>query len=165
MKSWKIAFALGLSALALPGSAATTRVESVDPLRFFEGSTESVSTTKIIMQMPFVSRSLGRGKINADGTLDLVQHVIEQGRREFDRHWHIREVGPGHFGGTMSEASGPVSIERQGNRYRFRFTLKDNLAVEQWLIPQADNMVSVRTTIRKFGIAVVHSDGWIRRTD
>lgn len=122
-----------------------------------------VSTTKIITQKPFVTRSQGRGRIVNDRELLLVQHVNEVGRRQFERYWHIREVAPGQFGGTMSEASGPVSIEKRGGNYLFRFTLADNLKVEQWLIPQNDSLVQVRVTIRKYGIPVVHSQGWIRR--
>ena len=63
----------------------------------------------------------------------------------------------------MSEASTPVSIQRFGERYRFRFKLKGDLSVEEWLVPQDDKVVRVVVTIRKYGIAVVHSEGWIRR--
>lgn len=140
--------------------------KGIGDLHFFVGTTESASTTKVILQKPFVTHSLGRGKINPDGSLDLVQHVKEQGGREFDRRWQLHQVAPGRFTGTMSEASGPVTVDKIGDRYRFRFAMKGNLAVEQWLTPQRD-MTSAQTqlTIRRFGIAVAHSTGWIRRTD
>src|SRR5206468_1509505 len=73
-----------------------------------------------------------------DGSLELLQHVKEENRREFDRRWQIRQVASGRFVGTMSEAEGPVSIERIANRYRFRFVMKGNLSVEEWLTPQRD---------------------------
>jgi len=153
----------GAGFLLVASSASTRPFDRGDPLRFFDGSTESVSTTKIALQKPFVTRSVGRGKIASDGALDLVQHVDEQGRRHFDRVWHIREIAPGHFGGTMSEAAGPVTIERTGAGYLFRFTLKNDLSVEEWLIPQSDSVAGMRLTVRKFGVAVVHSQGWVRR--
>jgi len=153
----------GLLAIASSASSKPPARAPGDPLHFFEGSTESVSTTKIVLQKPFVTRSLGRGKIGSDGALELVQHVDEQGRRQFDRFWHIRQTAPGHFGGTMSEAIGPVSIEKKGSRYLFRFTLKNDLSVEEWLIPQSDTVLGMLVTIRKYGVAVVHSQGWIRR--
>ena len=124
-----------------------------------------MSVTKVMLQKPFLTHWLGRGKINSDGTLELVQHVKEQGGREFDRWWRIRQVAPSRFSGTMSEASGPVSVDRIGDRYRFRFAMKGNLSVEQWLTPQRDKTTAqTQLTVRKLGIAVVHSTGWIRKT-
>ena len=151
--------------IAATSASAAGPITNVGELHFFVGSTESVSVTKIVMQQPFVSRSIGHGRINPDGSLEFVQHVKEQGRREFDRRWQIHQVGPGRFIGTMSEADGPVSIVKIAGRYRFRFILKGNLSVEQWLIPQADMAAAhIQLTIRKYGIAVGHGDGWIRRT-
>jgi|SRR3954447_13768397 hypothetical protein len=153
-------FIAGLSACA------ATAPTDVTDLRFFVGSTETVSVTKVIMQKPFVTRSVGEGKINPDGSLELVQRVKEQNRKEFDRRWQIHEVGKGRFVGTMSEAEGPVSIERIANRYRFRFVIRGNLSVEEWLTPQRDMTTAhIQLTIRKYGVAVAHGDGWIRRTD
>jgi hypothetical protein len=154
---------LGLLITAASAAASSPSTSINDPLRFFEGSTESTATMRIMTQKPFVSRSVGRGRINPDGSLDLLQHVREQGRREFDRLWQIREVRPGHFAGRMSEATGPVSIEKIGTRYRFRFRMNGNLSAEQWLIPQGDSVARTKLTIRKFGIAVARSEGWIRK--
>jgi len=162
--NWRrcLELAIGLSIPAAATCASTAEREA-DPLRFFVGNTEMVSTTKIITQKPFVTHSLGRGSIGEDGALELVQHVNELGRRQFDRFWHIRKVAPNRFGGTMSEANGPVTVEKRGARYLFRFRLKDDLAVEEWLIPQGESAARILVTIRKFGIAVVHTQGWIRR--
>src|SRR3954466_11052721 len=148
---------LCLAALMFAACASARSASGDRALRFFEGSTESVSTMKIMAQKPFVSRSVGRGKIREDGTLELMQHVSEEGRREFDRHWQIRQVAPGRFAGSMSEAIGPIAVEKVGNRYVFRFGLKGHLSVEQWVTPDPD-MISARTrlTVRKFGIAVAH---------
>jgi|tagenome__1003787_1003787.scaffolds.fasta_scaffold20718285_2 hypothetical protein len=160
---------LGLSSSVLIAATAASAVgppANVADLRFFVGRTESVSVTKVVMERPFETRSVGHGTINADGSLELVQHVKEQGRREFDRRWHIHQVTPGRFAGTMSEAVGPVSIEKMAGRYRFRFVMKGNLSVEQWLTPERDMTTAhIQLTIRKFGFAVAHGDGWIRRAD
>lgn len=143
---------------------AANQSNELDPLRFFAGNTEMVSTTKIIAQKAFVTRSLGRGRISKDGALELVQHVDELGRRQFDRFWHIHQLGPDRFGGTMSEAAGPVTVEKIRDRYRFRFSVKDDLSVEEWLTPEGTSLVRILVTIRKYGIVVAHSAGWIRRT-
>src|SRR5205085_9256743 len=104
------------------------------------------------------------GKIQEDGSLQLVQEVTEEGRRRFDRRWLIHQVAPGRFAGTMSEATGPIAVEKVGNRYVLRFSMKGNLFVEEWITPDPD-MVSARTklTVRKFGFAVGHADRWIRQ--
>ena len=135
-----------------------------DPLKFFEGRTESISTVKVIAKKPYRSRSLGRGQIRPDGTLYLVQRVEEGGRSPFDRRWRIRQIGPGKFSGTMSEATGPVTISEIKGGFRFRFKMKGNLSVEQWLTPLPDGK-SARTkvTIRKLGLTVGSSNGMIRR--
>ncbi len=157
-----LAFAAML-ALACPASAAAADRPS-GPLSFFEGRTESISTIKVILKRTFKSRSLGRGKMLPDGTLDLVQHVEDEGAPPRERRWKIRQTGPGRFAGTMSEAIGPVVIEETPKGFRFRFKMKDNLAVEQWLFP-AGNGGSARslTTVRKFGVAVAKSEGTIRK--
>ena len=134
-------------------------------LRFFEGRTESVGIVKVLMKAPYRMRSIGIGKITPSGILELFQRVEEQGQPTHDRHWRIRQVGPGRFVGTMSEAKGPVTVDEIDGRFRFRFKIKNNLAVEQWLAPRPDwksarNMV----TVRKFGITVASSDGTITKT-
>lgn len=164
MKGKHLTICLG-ALLAAASAPANPLGPNSDPLRFFEGGTESMTIMKIMARRPFVSRSIGHGKITSDGSLELLQHVNEVGGREFDRRWRIRQVRPGQFAGTMSEASGPISIDKIGARYRFRFKMKDNLSAEQWLTPQSDTAARTQLTIRKFGIAVAHSDGWIRKLD
>jgi len=135
-------------------------------MRFFEGRTESVATIKIVMRKPFKSRSIGRGEIKADGSLHLVQRVEDEGKPAHERRWHIREVEPGKFAGTMSEAKGPVTVEEVGGRYRFRFKMKGNVSVEQWISPMpGGKTATTKVTIRKMGVTVGQSEGTIRRLD
>ena len=134
-----------------------------EPLRFFDGTTVSESKVQIIFRKAFTSRSVGRGKINPDGSLDLVQRVEEDGRA-FERRWHIKRVGPKRFTGTMSDATGGVAIDELEDRYRFRFTMKGNLKIEQWLIPlPGGRSARNETTIRKHGVVVGRSKGTIRK--
>jgi hypothetical protein len=150
---------LGASASAGPA----VHDELSDPMRFFEGRTEGISTIKVIMRKPFRSRTIGRGEIS-DGVLSLVQRVEEDGRAPYDRRWRMRQVAPDHFAGTMSEATGPVVAEEIGGRYRFRFKMKGNLSVEQWLTPLPGGKVArSKVSIRKLGMTVGHSDGTIRK--
>ena len=154
---------LALASMAL-SSGAGGAGQADNPMTFFEGRTESISTIKVVMKKPMQSRSIGRGQILPDGSLSLVQRVEEGDRKPFERRWKIRQVGPGRFTGTMTEAKGPVTIDEIGDRYRFRFTMKGNLAVEQWLTPlPGGKSASTRVTIKKFGMAVAKAEGTIRK--
>lgn len=134
------------------------------PLRFFEGRTESVGTIKAMMKRTHRVESIGHGTISADGALTLVQQVRDEGEAPHQRIWHIRQVGPTKFAGTMSEAEGPITIEQVGDGYCFRFNIHGGLAAEQWLIPNRDgNSGSSVLTVRKFGITVARSEATIRR--
>lgn len=148
------------------GSGARAADRIADPLSFFEGRTESLSTIKVMMKKPVKSRSSGRGKLLPDHSLELVQHVEEDGKPPHDRRWRIRQTGPGRFIGTMSDAVGPVTIEETSKGYRFRFKIDGNLSVEQWLLPIAGGTaVRNKVTVRKFGLAIAKSDGTIRKLD
>ena len=64
----------------------------------------------------------------------------------------------------MSEARGPVTAQEVNGRYRFRFKMKGNIAIEQWLTPlPGGRSAASRVTIRKFGMTVGRSDGTIRK--
>jgi hypothetical protein len=158
-----IATAALLAGLALSPAQAG---RLIDPLRFFEGRTECVSMMNVLMKKPVRMSSFGRGAIGPDGTLVLVQRVEQEGQQPYARRWQIREVAPDHFSGSMSEAEGPVTIERVGGRYRFRFRMKGALSVEQWLIPQPGGRSAISTLlVRKLGFAVARSEGMIRKVD
>ncbi len=144
---------------ATPGAAIAT-----DPLRFFEGVTETTGTTKVVMHKSIRTRSIGRGAIRPDGALDLVQRVEDEGRAPYLRRWQIRPVAPGRFAGSMSEASGPVDIQQIGGRFRFTFKMKGDMSVEQWLTPlPGGRAASSNMTVRKFGIAVAISTAVVRK--
>src|SRR5690348_1822981 len=119
-----------LAPIALVTSAASVSPPA-DPLRFFEGRTETNGTMKVIFKRTSHSSSVGYGRIEPDGTLALVQRVNDEGEAPHERRWLVRQTGPGRFVAAMSEAEGPVQIEKAGDRYRFRFTMKGSLSVEQ----------------------------------
>ena len=147
---------------AIPGAATAERL--LDPMRFFEGRTESLSVVKVMLKKPYRSRAIGQGEIKSDGSLHLLQRVEDDGKPPHDRRWQIRQTAPNRFSGSMSEAKGPVIVEEIGGRYRFRFKMKGNLSVEQWVIPQnGGRSANSKVTIRKMGVTVASSEGTIRK--
>jgi len=155
---------LALAATGLAAPAAAAPASSASPMAFFEGRTVTEGTTKVVMKNPYKVRSEGVGRIEPDGTLLLVQQVEESGKPQRERRWRIRQVAPNRFSGTMSDAAGPVQVEKVGPRFRFSFRIKGGLAVEQWLTPLADGTSDKSTlTVRKLGIAVATGEALIRR--
>ena len=134
------------------------------PLRFFEGRTEMQAVVKVIMKKPYRSRTLGTGRIMGDGSLALLQQVYDEGQAPEQRRWKVKQVGPGRYAGTMTEAVGPVAVDEVDGRYRFKFKMKGDLFVEQWLTPAPDgNSAQSKLTVRKFGMKVASSTGYVRR--
>ena len=123
-----------------------------------------VSTVKVVMSKPYRSRTLGNGQLLPDGSLSLVQQVQDEGKPAASRRWKIRKIDEDSFSGTMSDAIGPVNVEEIDGRYRFKFKMKGNLAVEQWVTPLADGRTAKSSaSVRKFGMRVATSEGFIRR--
>lgn len=162
--SYLAAIPLALAVIAVEGMGQTRHETKFDALRFFEGKTDSVATIKLMMKRPYKSRGIGNGEIQPDGSLLLVQRIEDEGKAPHDRRWHIREVAPGQFTGTMSEAKGPVTVDEVEGRYRFRFKMKGNVSVEQWITPlPGGKSAKSKVTIRKMGITVGQSEGTITK--
>ncbi|WP_395622238.1 hypothetical protein [Sphingomonas daechungensis] len=159
------ASALLIGSLFLCSAPAAKAERLPYPLRFFEGATEMVSTVDLITREPYKARTIGQGKIQPDGSLVLVQRVEDEGKKPYQRRWHMKQVAPGRYVGTMSEARGPVTAEEVGDRFRFRFKLKGGVSVEQWIIPLAGGRAAHSLiTIKKLGIKVGSSTGMITRS-
>jgi hypothetical protein len=152
-----------LTCLVLTPASATAVVPG-QPLQFFSGRTEMISTVKVVAKRPYRSRTVGSGRILSDGSLVLVQQVFDDGKPPQQRYWKIRQLAPGRYGGTMSDAAGPVLIEEIGGRYHFKFRMKGSLSVDQWLTPTAQgNSAKSELTVRKFGFRVASSVGVVHR--
>lgn len=152
-----------LISLALPVVPAKAE-RILEPLRFFEGRTEMLSLVKVMMKEPYSSRTVGRGQILPDGSLSLVQQIHNHGKPASQRRWKIREISPGKFTGTMSEAIGPVQIQQIGGKFLFKFRMKGKLAIEQWVTPLPGGKTArTKMTAKKLGMRVATSEGTIRK--
>ena len=161
MNAIRIAIAAAAALLLATPAAAGS---AYSPMQFFEGRTEGIGTVRIMLGKAYRTRSIGHGHFEPDGTMVFVQRVVDDGKPPHERRWKIRQIGPHHFTGTMSEAIGLVKIEEIAGRFRFRFRMKGNLSVEQWLVPLAGGTTARNTlTIRKFGVKVGTSEGMLKK--
>ena len=80
--SARIAGILALAVAAAPASAAP-----FDPMRFFEGRTESEGIVKVVLHAAHAVHVHGRGHVEPDGTLVLTQTVEEEGEPIKQRSW------------------------------------------------------------------------------
>lgn len=152
----------GVLAFIPPSHAAPAR--RFDPAAFFSGRTVGDARIKIIMRRAHGMQVQSTGKVEADGTLSVSQVVAEEGKPVKKRAWRIREVKPGHYTGTLSDAVGPVTGTLENDVLRLRFAIKGGMKAENVLRLRPDGQsVHNVMTVRKFGITVATLDETIRR--
>lgn len=161
MHTLRLALAAPVLIFAAPVASAE---QSINPLRFFEGRTVVDGTVRVMFHKPYKTHSVGQGEIEHDGSLTLVQHVVDEGKAPHDRKWRVRSTGRDSFSAMMSEAVGPVTIERTGDDYTFRYKMKGKLSVEQVLSPMPDGR-SARNIgkVKRMGVVVARMTGTIRK--
>lgn len=136
-----------------------------DPLRFFAGRTEGTGRLHIVMRHPRTVRVHGRGRVQG-GELVLAQTVDEAGAPLRSREWRIRQIAPGRYAGTLSDAHGPVTGEASGDTLNLRYKAKGGVAIEQRLRLAPDGRSAAnRLVARKLGIVVARLDETIRKAD
>lgn len=108
----------------------------------------------------------GSGRTERDNVLVLEQVVNEGDKPARTRTWRIREVSPGHYAGTLSDAVGPVTGEQVGGRLHLAFTGTDGYGYQQWLTFASDGRSAHNVLqVRKFGVVVANLDETIRKLD
>ena len=159
-------FSLRSASLAavLVAASGSAGAQQSDPLRFFEGRTVDQGVMKVMFKKPYRTFAISEGRIEPDGSLTLTERVEDEGSAPHERRWHVRRTSPGHYVGAMSDALGPVTIDKIGDKYRFELETTDHLSVEQWLTPLPGGMAAMSSTkVRKFGLTVATDNGVIRK--
>lgn len=159
--------------LLLPGCVSTPRVQQADAsapafpvARFFAGRLEGEGVLRVMVGGSRAVRVSSLGRSEAGGTIRLDQTIREEGEPARTRTWRLREVAPGRYAGTLSDAAGPVVGEAAGNRLHLRFPMAGGMQAEQWLTLAPDGR-SARNVlrVRKFGLTVAALDETIRKLD
>jgi hypothetical protein len=135
------------------------------PDAFFAGRTEGHAQLKQLLHSTKPVHVLGTGRVER-GTLILDQTVMQQGKKPERREWRIHQTAPGHYAGTLSDATGPVSGDVTGNCLHLAYPMKGGLAVEQRIYLQPGGRSALnRMKITKFGITVASIDETISKLD
>jgi hypothetical protein len=141
--------------LALALASTTGPAFAFDPIGFFTGPSHGTGRIEEIFK-PTRSVSVDSiGRAERDGTLVLKQRVKIDGEPPRDRVWRLRQIGPGRYAGTLTDAIGPVTAEMAGKSILISYRMKGNLKVSQTLTPlTGGQVVQNRMIIRKFGLKV-----------
>ena len=169
-RSWplalSLAFALSAPAVRAADPSPAHASPANDIARFFSGRTEGLGSLKVIMHRAVNVSVHGTGRTDPDGSLVLSQIVNEGDKPARTRTWRIREITPGRFSGTLSDARGPVTLDRAGGRLHIAFTGIDGNGYEQWLTFAPDGRSAHNTLeVRKYGMTVANLDETIRKLD
>lgn len=157
----------------LSGCVATPRVAPPDSAaptfrvsEFFSGRLQGDGVLKVMMSGSRKIRVSSVGRPQPDGSVVLDQEIDEEGKPARTRSWRLREVAPGRYAGTLSDADGPVTGEAIGDRLHLSFRMRGGMDVDQWLT-LAPGGRSARNIlrVRKFGMTVAALDENIRKVD
>ena len=144
-------------------AAAPSTAPTFDVVRFFSGVSHGNGTLRVATKQPVRVEVDSDGRMGADGTLNLVQRIREGAKPERTRSWALREISPGQWSGTLTDADGPVSARALPGTLLINFPM-DGMRVHQRLTLSSDGQVARNIlTVRKWGFTVASLDETITR--
>lgn len=134
-----------------------------DPFVFFAGHSEGTATLRKLFSRPVPVHVVSDGHL--DGAELVLDQVVTEGEKPpRHRQWRLRQIAPGRYAGTLSDATGAVTAETQGNRLHIAFTMKGGLPTQQWLTLAPDGASAHNLlVVRKLGLSVAVLDETIRK--
>jgi hypothetical protein len=154
-----------IAALALALAAPVAAPGQIDPTAFFRGRTHGEGTLKILLQKPRRISVESNGRVEPGGGLLLTQVISGGGKAPRTRQWRMRQTAPNRFDGTLSDAAGPVTVERIGERLRIRYTDNNRFQIEQWLTPAGPRQINNVLRVKRLGITIARLDEVIRKVE
>ena len=117
------AAALLIGVLGTASSAGAGPTVSFDPITFFTGATDGTGSLKQAFSAAKATRVTGFGAMRGGGEFVLDQTMTVAGDKPLSRQWQLHQISPGHFGGTISDGKGPVTIDVAGSRLLIKYTM------------------------------------------
>ncbi len=135
------------------------------PERFFVGRVEGTGTVRIIFSGTQNVRDISQGRMER-GALIIDQVVQQEGSPPRRRTWRLVRSGGNRFTGSISDVSGEVAGEVNGNVLHLRYRTTQGPYVEQWITLHPNGRTATnRMTFRRFGIQVATVEEVIRKVD
>jgi hypothetical protein len=134
-----------------------------DPVRFFTGHTHGEARLRLITRASRHVSVDSVGTPDGRGGLTLDQAIQEERQPARTRRWVIRPAGPSRWTGTLTDATGPVAIERTPSDVVIRYRMKSGPEVEQHLQLPPGAMAWNHMTVSRFGIRVATLDEQVRK--
>jgi hypothetical protein len=144
-------------------SLAAAAPAQLDIVGFFTGRTHADNDLKIVFHSAhkLIVDTVGRRQGSEFIEVDTVH---EQGKPVRTRTWQMREVGPNHFTGTLSDATGPVDMTVSGTTATIRYVMNGGLNILETMQLQRDGRtLSNHVDARKLGLRFARVDGVIRK--
>lgn len=154
---------LVLSSMAAAASAPPPR--ALDLPGFFNGRTHADNDLKIVFHRPtkLIVDSIGKRQ----GSEFIQTDTVHEGDKPVrTRIWRTHEISPGHFTGTLTDATGPVDIAVHGNGVIIRYTMKGGLDILETMELQGDGKtLSNHVIAKKLGLTFARVEGSVRKLD
>ena len=126
----------------LPASSFHTEATGTPELRpeaFFMGVTHGEGTLVQHWKKPRKLHVTGTGSVEPNGDFRLEQDVKYDDGTTESRTWHLHRSGPHSYTATLSDASGEVNGETDGNVFHLRYLLRQPAVyMDQQLYLQPD---------------------------
>lgn len=141
--------------------------QPLDLTEFFAGKTHADNVIKIALQGSHKLIVDSVGGRNKEGEFVLIETVREEGKPVRKRTWVMRQGGPDHYTGSLTDAVGPVDIRVSGNTATVRYVMKDgHLSIVQQMTLQPDGKtLANRVDAKRFGLKFARVEGTVRKLD
>lgn len=142
----------------LPSHPAVAPAAGAPPLRpdaFFLGATHGEGTLHVLTRGSTPITVDSQGEPLADGSFRLVQQIQEGDAAPRERTWIMIPDGPDTWTGSLTDASGPVSVEAEGSVVRIRYRMNAVTTFHQRLVLLPDGRtVENRSSARVLGVPI-----------
>ncbi len=147
-------------------AAAPAAPRTIDITVFFTGKTHAENVLKVSFKKPVPLIVDSVGGTGDRGDFVLIDTVHEGDKPVRQRKWILHAMGPNRYGGSLSDAVGPVDILVSGAGATIRYTMKGGLNIEQVIeVQDGGRTATNRVVAKKFGLTFAHVDGTIRKLD
>jgi hypothetical protein len=134
-----------------------------DPIQFFAGHTRGDATLRLITGSSHRVSVDSHGIADGHGGLILDQAIREEGKQPRTRRWNLHPAGANRWAGTLTDAKGPVVVERTSADVTIRYSMPNGAKVEQHLRRSPGGPVDNHLTVSRIGLRLATLEEQIRK--